>query len=115
MRVAHPFTVVALTVIAKTRSASRYVLLIEPDGVRWVRIPASGRAQPMVGWAASPPKIVIGQRMLLGNLQSTPVVSVSVLPGPEPPESPAGQPDTGRRPEAEPSWSLRGLLGNRQH
>ena len=115
MRDAHPFTVVALTVIAKTRSASRYVLLIEPDGVRWVRIPASGRAQPMVGWAASPPTIVVGQRMLLGDLQSTPVVSVSVLPGPEPPKPPARQPNASRRVDVEPSWSLRGLLGNRQH
>jgi hypothetical protein len=73
------------TVIATTRSGSRYVLVIGQDGVRWTRLPASARAAPMVGWLPGLPRIVQGQRLMLGDIQSTPVTRVTVLPGPQPP------------------------------
>ena len=72
------------TVIATTRSGSKYVFLIEGDGVRWIRLPASARSQPMVGWLSCPPRVVSGERLMLGDIQSTPVAHVSFLPGPEP-------------------------------
>jgi hypothetical protein len=73
------------TVIATTRSGSRYVLVIGQDGVQWTRLPAAARDEPMVGWLPGPPRIVPGQRLMLGDIQSTPVTRVTVLPGPQPP------------------------------
>lgn len=106
------------TVIATTRSGSRYVILIDDGGVQWTRLAASVRADPMVGWLPSPPRIVQGQRLMLGSLQSTPVTRVSFLPGPVPPstasphssEHGADQP-LHRLPEPWNVWSLFG--GNR--
>ena len=108
------------TVIATTRSGSRYVVLIEGTGVRWVRLPAAARAEPMVGWLPSPPRIVHGERLLLGHLQSTPVTRVSFLPGPE--RLPSSLPPESVRHDDAPGgvsgpehWSLRALLGSDRH
>jgi hypothetical protein len=108
------------TVIATTRSGSRYVVLIQAHGVTWVRLPAAARAEPMVGWLASPPRIVHGERLMLGHLQSTPVTRVSFLPGPDalpgwpPPRSDQHDQAASGVP-APPSWSLRSLLGSDRH
>lgn len=108
------------TVIATTRSGSRYVILIDDDGVHWTRLPAASRADPMVGWLPSPPRVVQGQRLMLGSLQSTPVTRVSFLPGPEPP-SRAAWPRSSehatdehlhRLPEP---WNVRSLFGANRH
>jgi hypothetical protein len=76
---------VTSTVIATTQSGSRYVFLVEEDSVRWIRLPSAARSQPMVGWLSSPPRVVSGERLMLGDVRSTPVRRVSFLPGPEPP------------------------------
>lgn len=106
------------TVIATTQSGSRYVFLVEEDGVRWIRLPSAARSQPMVGWLSSPPRVVSGERLMLGDVRSTPVRRVAFLPGPEPP------PDLSLRADlaaldgvAQPSqsWRLRSLLGGQRH
>ncbi len=108
------------TVIATTRSGSRYVIQIDDDGVQWVRLPAAARADPMVGWLPSPPQIVQGQRLMLGNIQSTPVTRVSFLPGPEPlsraasPGSSEHAADEQLQPLPEP-WNVRSLFGVKRH
>ena len=108
------------TVIATTRSGSRYVILMDDDGVHWTRLPAAARADPMVGWLPSPPRIVQGQRLMLGNLQSTPVTRVSFLPGPEPlsdTESPRANElavDEQLRRLPEP-WNVRSVFGGSRH
>lgn len=108
------------TVIATTRSGSRYVLLLDDDGVHWTRLPAAARADPMVGWLPSPPRIVQGQRLMLGNLQTTPVTRVSFLPGPEPRAGTASSRsmehavDEQLQPLQEP-WSVRALFGGNRH
>jgi hypothetical protein len=109
---------VTSTVIATTRSGSRYVILVEEDGARWVRLPASHRSQPMVGWLGHPPKVVSGERMMLGDVRSTPVVRVAFLPGPEPPSARLLRADLlrGAGMAARPQpWSLRSLLGGQRH
>lgn len=107
------------TVIATTRSGSRYVMLIADDGVHWTRVPAAARADPMVGWLPSPPEIVQGRRLMLGTIQSTPVTRVSFLPGPTP--SRTASPllseyaaDEVLQPLPEP-WSVRSLFGGNRH
>lgn len=108
------------TVIATTRSGSRYVILIDHDGVQWTRLPAGARADPMVGWLPSPPRIVQGQRLMLGSLQSTPVTRVSFLPGPEPPSRSASShssehaADEQQHRLPEP-WNVRSLFGGNRH
>jgi len=108
------------TVIATTRSGSRYVIQIDDDGVQWVRLPAAARADPMVGWLPSPPEIVQGRRLMLGSIQSTPVMRVSFLPGPEPLPRPAS-PDWGERAAADQlqrlrePWNVRSLFGGNRH
>ena len=106
------------TVIATTRSGSRYVFLIEGDGVRWIRLPASARSQPMVGWLNRPPRVVSGERLMLGDIQSTPVAHVSFLPGPEPPSDRSLGADAlgleGAMQASQP-WTLRSLLGGQRH
>ena len=108
------------TVIATTKSGSRYVIHMDHDGVRWTRVPAGAREEPMVGWLSSPPRIVQGQRLMLGSLQSTPVTRVTFLPGPEPSSRPVFRPSSAhaadeqlhRLPE---SWNVRSLFGGRRH
>jgi hypothetical protein len=71
------------TIIATTRSGSAYVLILELDGVRWVRIPARDRFHlASSGWLPSVPRIVPGERLFLGVLRSTPVDEVAFLPAP---------------------------------
>lgn len=69
-------------VLARTASGSTYVLSIGPDGVHWCRLPAENRGLPWTasGWEEHLPRIVPGERLLIGNLRSTPVTTVSVLP-----------------------------------
>lgn len=69
-------------VIVRTQSGSTYVLSVSEPGVHWCRLPADDRTLPWTaaGWEAAMPRIVPGERLLLGNLRSTPVTDVSVLP-----------------------------------
>jgi hypothetical protein len=69
-------------VLARTASGSTYVLSITPDGVHWCRLPAarSGITWTASGWEDVIPRIVPGERLLIGNLRTTPVTSVSILP-----------------------------------
>jgi hypothetical protein len=98
------------TVVATTRSGSRYVILVEDDGARWVRLPASTRSHPHVGWLSQPPRVVSGERLLLGNVRSTPVVRVAFLPGPEAPRPAVAETSQDQRP-----WNLRSMLGGQRH
>ena len=75
-------------VLARTASGSTYVLAIGNDGVHWCRLPAdpAGPADRRgIAWSASGfesvvPRIVPGERLLIGNLRTTPVTTVSILP-----------------------------------
>ena len=69
-------------ILARTASGSTYVLSSTPDGVHWCRLPAGRQAFPWTasGWEERLPRIVPGERLLIGNLRSTPVTTVSVLP-----------------------------------
>ena len=69
-------------VLARTASGSTYVLSIGDDGVHWRRLPAdrSSAAWSASGWESTVPRIVPGERLLIGNLRSTPVTTVSILP-----------------------------------
>lgn len=70
-------------VLAKTASGSTYVLSIGTDGVQWRRLPregADGISWGASGWEDSVPRIVPGERLHIGNLRSTPVTSVEILP-----------------------------------
>ena len=70
-------------VLAKTASGSTYVLSIGDDGVQWRRLPRDGvpgTAWRASGWATTVPRIVPGERLLIGDLRSTPVTRVEVLP-----------------------------------
>lgn len=69
-------------VIVKTESGSTYVLSVSEPGVHWCRLPA---AEVRMSWTASGweeflPRIVPGERLLIGDLQTSPVVDVSVVP-----------------------------------
>jgi hypothetical protein len=71
------------TIIATTQSGSAYVLTLEAGGVRWLRIPARGRLRSAsTGWLPFLPRVVPGERMLLGVLRTTPVDEVAFLPTP---------------------------------
>lgn len=73
----------ASTILATTASGSTYVISMEADGVRWFRVPGSGSlASAAAGWQASLPRVVLGERLLLGPFQSTPVRDVAFIPGP---------------------------------
>ena len=107
------------TVVATTKSGSRYVFLMDDGGVHWTRLPAAARADPMVGWLPSPPSIVQGKSLMLGSVISTPVTRLSFLPNPEPPQSaelPASAEhiadDVGLRPE---HWNVLSLFGGNRH
>ena len=70
-------------ILARTASGSTYVLSSTHAGVHWCRLPADRQAIPWTasGWEERLPRIVPGERLLIGNLRSTPVKTVSVLPG----------------------------------
>jgi hypothetical protein len=106
------------TIIATTQSGSRYIFLVEEDGVRWIRLPSTARSEPMVGWLSNPPRVVSGERLMLGDIRSTPVRRVSFLPGPEPPLDDslrAEIPGLEGTAQASQSWRLRSLLGGQRH
>ena len=69
-------------VLARTASGSTYVLSIGQDGVHWCRLSAGGRGVTgnASGWEASLPRIVPGERLLIGNLRTTPITTVTILP-----------------------------------
>ena len=69
-------------VIVKTTSGSTYVLSVSDPGVQWCRLPGEGRGLPWTasGWEDVMPRIVTGERLRIGDLQTTPIVEVSVLP-----------------------------------
>jgi hypothetical protein len=71
------------TIIATTQSGSAYVLTPELGGIRWVRIPRRGRFHlASSGWSPTVPRVVPGERMVLGVLRTTPVDEVAFLPPP---------------------------------
>jgi hypothetical protein len=76
------WTAMNSVVLARTASGSTYVLSIAPDGVHWRRLPADRGSitWSASGWEAEVPRIVPGERLLIGNLRTTPVTSVSILP-----------------------------------
>jgi len=69
-------------VIVKTRSGSTYVLSVSDPGVHWCRLPATDLRLPWTasGWEEDMPRIVTGERLRIGDLQTSPVVDISVLP-----------------------------------
>jgi len=68
-------------VIVKTASGSTYVLSVGAPGVHWCRLAASDRFPwTASGWEASLPRIVPGERLLVGDLRTSPITDVSVLP-----------------------------------
>jgi hypothetical protein len=69
-------------VIVKTASGSTYVLAVSEPGVHWCRLPAVGRGLPWTasGWEDVMPRIVAGERLLIGDLRTTPITDVRVLP-----------------------------------
>jgi len=69
-------------VLARTASGSTYVLSIGPDGVHWCRLPAPDHGAPWMasGWEESMPRVVPGERLLIGDLRTTPVTTVSIVP-----------------------------------
>lgn len=70
-------------ILARTASGSTYVLSATSLGVHWYRVPSERRAPAWTasGWEARMPRIVPGERLVIGDLLSTPVTSVSILPG----------------------------------
>ncbi len=69
-------------VIVKTRSGSTYVLSVSDPGVHWCRLPADDRRLPWTasGWEDDMPRIVPGERLRIGDLQTSPITDVSILP-----------------------------------
>ena len=69
-------------VIVKTASGSTYVLSVSDPGVHWCRLPAEDRRLPWTasGWEDVMPRIVPGERLLIGDLRTSPITGVSVLP-----------------------------------
>lgn len=69
-------------VIVRTASGSTYVLSIGEPGVHWCRLPAVNRvpAWSASGWEDVVPRIVPGERLLIGNLRTSPITAVEVLP-----------------------------------
>lgn len=69
-------------VIVKTASGSTYVLSIGEPGVHWCRLPAVNRvpAWSASGWEDAVPRIVPGERLLIGNLRTSPITGVEILP-----------------------------------
>lgn len=71
----------ASTVIARTRSGSCYVLALASSGVRWYRVPGTGSlVQAATGSEPFCPRVVPGERLLLGGLRSTPITEVAFIP-----------------------------------
>jgi len=69
-------------VIVRTASGSTYVLSISEPGVHWCRLPGlkHGMSWTASGWEEAMPRIVQGERLLIGDLRTTPVTRIEVLP-----------------------------------
>lgn len=69
-------------VIVRTESGSTYVLSISEPGVHWCRLPGSkgGLEWTASGWEEAVPRVVPGERLLIGNLRTSPVTAVEVFP-----------------------------------
>jgi hypothetical protein len=69
-------------VIVRTASGSTYVLSISQPGVHWCRLPAPRQAVEWTasGWEEVVPRIVPGERLMIGDLRTSPVTSVEILP-----------------------------------
>jgi hypothetical protein len=69
-------------VIVRTASGSSYVLSISEPGVHWCRLPAEkpGLSWTASGWEEVMPRIARGERMLIGNLRTSPVTTIEVVP-----------------------------------
>jgi hypothetical protein len=69
-------------VIVRTASGSTYVLSISEPGVHWCRLPAASHAVAWTasGWEDVMPRVVTGERLLIGNLRTSPITRVEVLP-----------------------------------
>lgn len=72
----------SLVVLVNTASGSAYLLAEADGGVHWRRLPGNrpGRIGSQAGWQDRMPSIVPGERLFLGNLRTTPVTRVSILP-----------------------------------
>jgi hypothetical protein len=69
------------TIFATTASGATYVLAIEERGVRWFRTPGPGSSVgAAAGWQEQVPRVIPGERLLLGDLRSTPVSRVEFVP-----------------------------------
>jgi hypothetical protein len=69
-------------VLVRTASGSTYVFAASEPGVHWYRLPTARErvSRTVSGWEEAIPRIVPGERLLIGNLRSTPVTRVEVLP-----------------------------------
>lgn len=69
-------------VIVRTASGSSYVLSISEPGVHWCRLPGATRGLEWTasGWEEVVPRIVPGERLIIGNLRTSPITGVEVLP-----------------------------------
>lgn len=70
-------------VIVNTASGSTYVLSVSDPGVHWCRLPSADRTRmtwTASGWEDVMPRIVPGERLYIGNLRTSPITDVTVLP-----------------------------------
>jgi hypothetical protein len=68
-------------VIVKTASGSTYVLSAGDPGVHWCRFAAADRIPwTASGWERSMPRIVPGERLFIGDLRTSPITNVAILP-----------------------------------
>lgn len=72
----------SLVVLVNTASGSAYLLSQTDDGVHWRRIPGArpGHVGARSGFEGRMPAIVPGERLFLGDLRTTHVTRVSILP-----------------------------------
>jgi len=70
-------------VLVRTASGSTYVLSVSRPGVHWCRLPSPTRTDPTwiaSGWEEAMPRIVRGERLLIGDLRTSPITGIEVLP-----------------------------------
>ena len=70
-------------VLVRTASGSTYVLSVSEPGVHWCRLPSpsrTGRSWIASGWEEAMPRIVRGQRLLIGDLRTSPITAVEIMP-----------------------------------
>ena len=68
--------------LVTTRSGSTYILRESTTGVVWCRMPRDASVSPGVrfGVEDTMPRIVQGEPVFLGDLLTTPVLNVAVMP-----------------------------------